>query len=92
MSTQDVIKAEATSTTIFFEYEGETFGVPKPNLWPLDAIEAFEDGKVMNFMRALFGAEDYERIKAVCKTMEGVTAFMTVAMQAAGHDPKDLDI
>jgi hypothetical protein len=57
-------QAEATrdESTITFEGVELTF-ITDPNKWPLDAIEAFENGKSIALMRAMFGSRTYEKVK-----------------------------
>ena len=59
--TQTASVAESTNTAVSFAFRGETYNVPPTSAWPFRALEAYEDGKLAAFLRAILGT-DYARL------------------------------
>jgi murein endopeptidase len=65
------LEAEGVET-IDVEWEGMTLPVPADAQgWDLDALEAFENGKAIGLIRALFTSETYEQMKVTFRRNHG---------------------
>lgn len=89
MPTKKTLKTEALNEEIVFTFKDEEFVLPPHTTWPLDALEAYEEGKILKLLKAVFGDEQYGRIKNVCANWPELNEFVVAAFQAAGVDPKD---
>lgn len=84
------LEAEAAEKThIEVEWKGETFEVPKPELWPWEVVEAFDDGKASRAIRELLGPKQYRRWKSLLgpSPIADSGEFMNVVSEAYGIDP-----
>lgn len=52
------------SNDVTFEHEGTSYTIPAPAEWSLDAIEAFEDEKIVTLVREVLGAAQWKAYKA----------------------------
>jgi hypothetical protein len=52
--------------------------------WPIDAVEAFEDGKQLAFARALLSFDDYQTLKRVAPTVRDFKGFMDLMAERLG--------
>lgn len=77
-------KAEATSAPIEFEFEGENYSIPPASEWDLDALEAWEEGKVATLVRALLGPEQYATFRSVPRTVGDLSRFAETLQDAVG--------
>lgn len=67
--------------TVVLEFRGEKFEVPKRRgRWPLEAILQFGKGQGLQGIRALFTAQDWERLKGVCPTGDDFDTFIAGAI------------
>lgn len=48
---------------VSFDFEGHTYDVPKAEEWTLEALEAYEDGRVATLVREMLGAEQWAAFK-----------------------------
>lgn len=72
---------DPNTLTITLEFRGETFEVPKRRgRWPIEAILQFGNGQGMRGIRALIGAQDWERLKKVCPTGDDFGTFIDAAI------------
>jgi hypothetical protein len=74
--------AEALAAPIEFAFEGATYGVLPTSEWDLDAIEAYEDGRVLSAIRLILSPGDYQRFRAKRRKAADLDAFVR-AMQGA---------
>lgn len=81
MSANTPAKAEALGARITFEFDGETYDIAPAAEWDVDALEAFEDQKIITCVRLILGAEQWQRFKAKPRTMGDLNGLFT-AMQA----------
>jgi hypothetical protein len=75
------VKAEALNDTIRFSYDGEQYEIPSAADWDVDALEAFEDQKIITCVRLILGPEQWKRFKAKKRTMGDLNGLFT-EMQA----------
>jgi hypothetical protein len=57
-------------------FDEQTFEIPEAEDWPVDALLAYEDGKVGSLVRALLGADGWARFSAKPRTLRDLTALM----------------
>ena len=57
-------QSEAIGSVCVVEYDGETYAVPPTSDWDVEALEAFEAGRVVALVTALLGAEQWAKFKA----------------------------
>jgi hypothetical protein len=89
----DILRAEAEGAEpIVFTFRDIEFTIPPAPTWPLEAMEAREQGRLMAFLFNLFGAEQYKRLKEACKTFADLNEFLAEMLSAMGVDPKALDL
>lgn len=62
------------TTTVTFEDVDYTIAPAED--WSLDAIEAYEDGKIATLVREILGAEQWARFKEKPRKVSDLTAFM----------------
>lgn len=84
MATKNAAKAEATSERISFEWNGEEFTVIPTSEWPFEALEAYEDGKVTQFLRAILGPEEYAHFKSLRPRTADLESFVDTIQAALG--------
>lgn len=83
-STKNPIAAEATHALIEFEYDGETYAVLPTNDWTLDALEHFEDGKVLSLLREVLAEGGYAKFRASHNAVADIQGFMAALQKAQG--------
>lgn len=64
------------STTKTVTYDDIDFTIPAAEDWSLDAIEAYEDGKIATLIREILGAEQWARFKEKPRTVSDLQGFM----------------
>lgn len=82
--TQPAAAYEALSQPVPVNFRGQTFEIPPTSLWPYSALEAYEDGKVAAFLRALLGPEQHRRFRPLVATVGDAEAFVQVLQEALG--------
>lgn len=66
---------------------GREYRIPATSdAWPLEAAEAFEEGKVLAALRALLGAEQWSALKASGATLSDLNALAEQIAEAYGFD------
>jgi hypothetical protein len=82
----DPIRDEAEGIELAsIDWRGETLYVPAdPDEWTLDAIEAFESGKQLEFARALLTPADFAKMRAVTPKVRDFKEFMDLLAQRLG--------
>lgn len=88
MATKKELEKEAEGL-YSFEFDGQTYVIPSQNKFPLDAVEAMENGKVVTFVRALLGETKYKILRKTCHTVEDLEKFVEAAFAAVDLDPKE---
>ncbi|MCP3800319.1 hypothetical protein NLX83_13730 [Allokutzneria sp. A3M-2-11 16] len=64
-------------------WRGEVFDLPTPEEFPLDALEAEEDGKPLTALRLILG-EQYPRWRSLARTGADVQQFSEAVTAALG--------
>lgn len=70
---KNAVQREAEGVeSVDVEAYGETFSLPgSPEDWPLDAMEAFEQQRVLQWASQLLGTDDWRRLKTAIKRSTG---------------------
>lgn len=76
-------KAEALEKPVVVEYADESFSILPVDDWPIDAIEAFEDDRVVGFLRDAMVEGDFERLKKG-RTVRDLKLFVELVQEALG--------
>src|SRR5678815_3066538 len=69
MATRKAVETEAVNSEHTFEYLGDNYDIPPAKKWPLDAVEAQENGKMIAFLRSLLG-DQYDVLRKKVNTIE----------------------
>ena len=65
-----------------FTFEGAKYTIPEADEWSLDALEAYEDGKVATLIREILGAAQWATFKSKPRTVADLTALFEAAQVA----------
>lgn len=55
--------AEALAEGIPFDYKGVSYTLPNANDWDIDALDAFEEGRVVAFIKSILGDAQYAALR-----------------------------
>jgi hypothetical protein len=83
MTTSKTLKEEATNADVKFVFDGEKYTVSHPKLWPLEVVEAQEEGRVATAVKGILGVEQYKQFKSVPRTLEDLDKFVEALLAAA---------
>lgn len=86
MTKKETLEKESTVENITFEYEGDSYTVPPGKQWPLECVEAQEEGKLTACVRALLGEKEYKKLREKCKTVADFDDFMNALFDALDLD------
>lgn len=76
MTAKKAVENEALDKDTVFDYAGDTYIVPPAKKWPLEAIEAQEKMKLLEFVKALLGDEQYATLRKSAKTLGDLDDFV----------------
>ncbi|UVK63536.1 tail assembly chaperone [Arthrobacter phage Janeemi] len=74
--------AEALGEAIPFTFDGKDFVVVPSSEWSFDALEAYEEGRVLAFLREILDEESFKTLRAM-KPKASVLGEFVVALQKA---------
>ncbi|WP_424936670.1 MULTISPECIES: hypothetical protein [Bacteria] len=83
-TTSNPTAAEALNDLISFDYAGHTYKLAPSSAWSTEALERFEDGKIITFLREVLSAADFRAMKAACPQVSDLEGFMTAVQEAIG--------
>lgn len=86
MATKKTLEKEALEEEIKFKYLDVEYVVPPGKKWPLDAVEAQEEGKLATFLKCLLGNDQYKTLRKDVKTIEDLDAFAEKLFDALDID------
>lgn len=88
MATQKLaLAAEAKETETTAEFRGKKFKLPPSvDAWPLDVLEAFEDGKTVIVLRELLGPDQWAVVKSMKLKVEDFGELTKAIFAATGLD------
>jgi hypothetical protein len=76
--------AEALAESIPVTFQGETYQIPPTSEWGYDILEAFEEGRLVAFFKALLGPEQHEKFRAKRPKLAAVNEFAGEVQKALG--------
>ncbi|WP_454051467.1 hypothetical protein [Cellulomonas sp. Marseille-Q8402] len=77
-------KSESDGTPISFEHQDQTLQVLAPSDWPVDALEAYEEGKVTTFLRAILTPSAWADFKSSEPKVVDLQGLVVAIQEAAG--------
>ena len=84
MTQKSAAAHEALGEKVPFTFEGVDYLVTPTSEWEFEALEAFEEGKVLAFLRSILGEEDYGRLKASKPKVAKLRQFSSEVVKALG--------
>lgn len=66
-------------------WRGKRFGLPAPQDYPLDAIEAEEQGHTLTALRLILGDDQYSTFRELAKTTGDADDFSKAIMRELGR-------
>ncbi|KJK50419.1 hypothetical protein UK23_10475 [Lentzea aerocolonigenes] len=66
-------------------WRGKRFGLPAPQDYPLDAIEAEEQGRTLTALRLILGEDQYATFRELAKTTGDADDFSKAIMRELGR-------
>lgn len=82
--TKNATAAEALAEKVPFTHNGVEYSLDPSTEWDIEALEAFENGKIMTFLRLILGAEQYAAYKATKPKAGEVNGFLEGIQKALG--------
>ncbi|CCQ44312.1 hypothetical protein ARTSIC4J27_236 [Pseudarthrobacter siccitolerans] len=76
--------AEALGEIIPFAFEGKDFAVAPSSEWSFDAIEAYEEGRVLAFLREILDETSFKTLRAMKPKASVLGEFVGALQKAAG--------
>ena len=77
-------KAEATEKPVTFDFDGRAYTIAPSSEWSLDALEAFEDEKVISFVRAILVPVQWTEFKSKHRKPADLSDLMEALGEASG--------
>lgn len=87
MVTKKTLESEALDKNVMFEFRSASYTIPPAKQWPLDVIEAQEEGKVVGFIKALLGDSQYKTLRKSATTIGDLDEFVGVMFESMDLDP-----
>ncbi|CCQ44665.1 hypothetical protein ARTSIC4J27_592 [Pseudarthrobacter siccitolerans] len=84
MSQINPTAAEALGDKVPFTHNGVDYLLDPASEWDVEALEVFESGKVMTFLRLILGEEQYAKYKATKPKAGAVNGFLEGIQKALG--------
>ncbi|QGZ17312.1 tail assembly chaperone [Arthrobacter phage Warda] len=76
--------AEALGESIPFTFDGKDFVVAPSSEWSFDALEAYEEGRVLAFLREILDEESFKTLRAMKPKASHLGEFVVALQKAAG--------
>lgn len=83
MTTNKTLKNEAEKADVHFTFDDEKYIVSHPKIWPLEVVEAQEEGRVATAVKGILGAEQYKLFKKKPRTLEDLDDLVEALLEAA---------
>lgn len=84
MPTTNPTAAEALGDKVPFAHGGVDYLLDPAAEWTIDALEAYEAGRVTTFLRSILGEEQYAAYRATSPKVGQINEFMTGIQKALG--------
>lgn len=76
-------RAESVAKKGVVEFKGRSFTIPTdPDKVPFEALEAMEDGRVVEFSKQMLGAKQYSVLRPLLATAADLNAFYTLVQES----------
>jgi hypothetical protein len=82
--TKNPTAAEALAEDVPFEFGGVKYVLPPTSEWTYDTLEAFEEGKISAFLKALLGDKQHDAFKATKPKISAMNEFVLGIQKALG--------
>ena len=76
--------AEALGESVPMTYNGVDYLVPPASEWDYEALEAFEEGRIAGFLKAVLGEEQHAAFKATRPKVSDVNGLVEAIQKALG--------
>lgn len=76
--------AEALAESIPFHFEGKDFLVAPSSEWSFDALEAYEEGRVLAFLREILDEASFKAIREMKPKASVLGEFIVTLQKAVG--------
>jgi hypothetical protein len=76
--------AEALGESIPFGFQGKDFIVAPSSEWSFEAIEAYEEGRILAFLREILDADSFKELRAMKPKASVLGEFVVALQKAAG--------
>ncbi|UIW13431.1 tail assembly chaperone [Arthrobacter phage Amyev] len=76
--------AEALGESIPFTFDGKDFSVLPSSEWSFDALEAYEEGRVLAFLREILDEASFKELRAMKPKASALGDFVLALQKAAG--------
>lgn len=76
---------------IEFTYDGEKYVVPVTKRWPLECVDAQEDGQLLKFVKNLLGEAQYKVFRGKPRVLDDVDDLLGEMYKVINADPKESD-
>jgi hypothetical protein len=76
--------AEALGEKVPFTFDGVEYVVDPTSEWEYEVLEAFEEGKISAFLKALLGTEQHDKFKAGKPRVADLNRFVEAIQKALG--------
>ena len=82
--TKSAAAAEALGESIPFTFADETYVVAPSSEWSFDALEAYENGRVLHFLREILDEDSWAKLRAVKPKAATLGDFVVSLQKAVG--------
>ena len=76
------LEAEANDESVEFEFRGVKLTAPMGDAYPIEAIEAYEENKMVSFVKVMLGPAQMSKVSKELKTLKDLRE-LAEAMTAA---------
>lgn len=76
-TTASVTRLETTQDVRIILFGDKEWSVPTSRKWPIDVLEAAEDGRVVTMVRGLLGEKQWTKFRGIYKEVGDLEDFMT---------------
>ena len=77
-------KSDALAEPITFEFDGQPYTIPAATQWPLETLEAFEEGRIVATVKSLLGDEQWTTFRSPGRIVSDLGSFFEAIQEAAG--------
>jgi hypothetical protein len=83
--TEAIGKPTSTGNDLAATWRGKRFTLPSPEKFPLEALEAEEEGKHLTALKLILGAAQYATWRGLAATAADAEDFSAVVMKELGR-------